>query len=237
MTTEAGDRDRDAPQGGDDLLLSILGVRTRAGDATGEVGVELNTTRGVIELHLHPCEGKTGCAIFMGGGTGGVEGPANGVYARLSRDLVASGVTSLRVQWRQPGNFDECVMDALAACSFLRGIGAERAVLVGHSFGGAVAVKAGGLGALVRAVVGMSSQRHGTQDVEALGKTLLLLHGSDDDVLLPAASDDIFQRAREPKRLVILDGAGHGLRERAEEVYELLFEFISEQVGDSAGAG
>lgn len=125
-------------------------------------------------------------------------------------------------------------MDALAACSFLRGIGAESAVLVGHSFGGAVAIKAGALGALVTAVVGMSSQRFGTQDVETLGKPLLLVHGSRDEILDRAASDDIFERARDPKRLVILEGAGHGLRDAADEVYELLSEFISQHAGGGA---
>lgn len=218
----------------DEFHLAIRGLRTRPGAAGGEMIVDLNTTRGDIETHLHPCEGRTGCAIFVGGAAGGVEGPADGVFARLSRDLVARGVTSLRVQWRNPGEFEECVMDALAACSFLRGLGAERAVLVGHSFGGAVAIKAGALGELVGAVAAISSQRFGTQDVESLGKPLLLLHGSRDDILDRAASDDIFERAREPKRLVILEGAGHGLRESAGEVYDLLADFIAGHATDAA---
>ena len=225
------------PSGEDELQLSILGVRTRPSEGgSGELVVELNTTRGVIKAHLRPCEGKTGCAIFIGGAAGGVAGPADEVYTRLGRDLVGRGVTSLRVKYREPGEFEECVMDALAACSFLRGIGAERAVLVGHSFGAAVAIKAGELGALVTAVVGMSSQRYGTRDVETLGKPLLLVHGSRDEILDRAASDDIFERARDPKRLVILEGAGHGLREAAGEVYELLSEFISQHAGDDGGA-
>ena len=49
-----------------------------------------------------------------------------------------------------------------------------------------------------------------------------------------AASDDIFERANEPKRLVIVEGAGHGLLEAADEVHDLLSEFISQQVGDAA---
>ena len=217
-----------------DIELSILGVQPREGGSADEVIVDLHTSRGLIETHLHPCEGKTGCVIFVGGGMGGVQGPANSVYERLSRDLVAKGVTSLRVQWRQPSKFEECVADALAACSFLRGIGAERAVLVGHSFGGAVAIKAAELGDLVNAVAGLSSQRWGTHGVQNLGKPLLLLHGGDDTVLLAAASDDIYQRAEEPKRMVILEGATHGLAESADEVYDLLSEFIVEHAGDEA---
>jgi hypothetical protein len=231
MTTEPPDAD--SPE--DDLQLSIVGLRTRPEDsAPGEMAVDLNTTRGVIETMLHPCEGKTGCAIFVGGAMAGLDGPADKIYERLGRDLVAAGVTSLRVQWRKPGEFEECVMDALAACSFLRGIGAERAVIVGHSFGGAVAVKAGELGDLIGAVAAMSSQRHGTQDVDSLGKPLLLVHGSSDDILDRAASDDIYERAKDPKELVILEGAGHGLGEAAAEVYELLTGFIGQHASEGA---
>lgn len=218
----------------EELQLSIIGLRTLpdAGEP-GEMAIELNTTRGVIETRLHPCEGKTGCAIFFGGAMGGFDGPADRVYQRLGRDLVARGITSVRVQWRKPGEFEECVMDALAACSFMRGIGAERAVMIGHSFGGAVAIKAGQLGDLVDAVAAMSSQRHGTQDVDSLGKPLLLVHGANDDILDKAASDDIYERAKDPKELVILEGAGHGLLEAADEVYDRLTSFIAEHVGDS----
>jgi pimeloyl-ACP methyl ester carboxylesterase len=148
---------------------------------------------------------------------------------------VQEGVTSLRVEYREPGEFEECVVDALAACSFLKGIGATETVIVGHSFGGAVAVKAGELADLAKAVVGMSSQRFGTQDVGGLGKPLLLIHGSRDEILDRAASDDIFERAQEPKQLVILEGAGHGLLEAADDVHAILREYITRVVGEPAG--
>lgn len=229
----------DAPppsEGGSDehLELSIQGVRTAEGEGPGELKVELNTTRGVITMHLYPCEGKTGTAIYLGGAAGGVRGPANEVYVRLGRELVQEGVTSLRVEYRKPGEFEECVVDAMAACSFLKGIGATATVIVGHSFGGAVAVKAGELADLAAGVVGMSSQRFGTQDVQQLGKPLLLIHGSNDDILDRAASDDIYGRAEEPKQLVILEGAGHGLLEAADDVHAILRDFITHAVGDGA---
>ena len=138
-----------SPDGSDDLVLSIRNVHALPGAEAGELALEIETTHGTIPGVLHPCEGKSGCAIFIGGAAGGAagggDGPAGGVYLRLGRELVAEGVTSLRVGYRDPGEFNECVLDTLAACSFLKGIGAERAVIVGHSFGGAVAIKAGGL--------------------------------------------------------------------------------------------
>jgi alpha/beta superfamily hydrolase len=236
-------RDDDEPDGAapapgeespEDLTLSIKGVRAREGEAPGELLVELNTTRGTITVHLSPCEGKTGVAVFLGGAAGGVRGPADAVYVRLARDLVDSGVTAVRVEYRDPGEFEECVLDALAACSFVKGIGAERVVLVGHSFGGAVAVKAGELSPLTTAVCSLSAQRYGTFEVDVLGKPLLLIHGSRDEVLDQQASKDIYERAKEPKRLVILEGSGHGLLEHRDEVFTLVRDFVLEHAGDAA---
>ena len=229
-----GQEPQEQPPRPEEYELSIRGVRAQEGEHPGEMLVELNTTRGAIEMFLQPVEGKTGCAVFIGGAAGGVDGPANQVYVRLAQSLTGRGVSSLRVRYRNAGDFEECVLDALAACSFLKGIGAERAVLVGHSFGGAVAIKAGELGGIVNAVVSMSSQRFGTHDVQQLGKPLLLIHGSRDDVLDRAASDDIFERAIEPKQLVILEGAGHGLLEAADDVFNLLNDFIASHAGDDA---
>ncbi len=217
-----------------DLTLSIRGVRTEPGEVPGEMTVVLNTTRGEITTHLRPCEGRTGCVIFLGGAGGGVKGPANEVYQRIGEALVAAGVTSLRVEYREPGEFEESVVDALAGASFLKGIGATEAVVVGHSFGGAVAIKAAELNELITGVVAMSSQRFGTQSVDQLNKPLLLIHGSNDEILDQAASQDIFERAVEPKRLEILEGAGHGLLEVADEVYDLLHDFITMSVGASS---
>ena len=39
-------------------------------------------------------------------------------------------------------------------------------------------------------------------------------------------------RAREPKRLAILEGGGHSLREVAAEVHALLAAFVAGAVGD-----
>ena len=236
MTTDDGSGNGAAPPGdGDitDLTLSIRGVRTAPGELPGEMKVELNTTRGEITAHLRPCEGKTGCVIFLGGAAGGVRGPANAVYETIGPELVAAGVTSLRVEYRQAGEFEECVADALAGVSFLKGIGATEVVVVGHSFGGAVAIKAAELSDLITGVVALSSQRFGTQNVDQLKKPLLLIHGSNDEILDQAASKDIFERAGQPKRIEILDGAGHGLTEVAEEVHQLLRDFATMSVGAS----
>src|SRR5690606_32741360 len=214
----------------EDITLSIKGVRGRESDEAGWLDIELDTTRGLITLLMAAYEGGTGVAVFLAGAGGGDRGPAGEMFVRLGNDLAASGVSAIRVKYRQPGEFEECVADAMAALSFLKAVGAERVVLVGHSFGGAVAVKAGELSPLSTAVCSLSTQRYGTYEVEDLAKPLLLVHGSRDEVLDKAASEDVYERAREPKQIVILEGAGHSLIESEAEVYDLVKGFVTEHV-------
>jgi pimeloyl-ACP methyl ester carboxylesterase len=204
-----------------DLELSIVSVAA-APQIDGALRLAIQTSRGEIPAVFHVCEGSTGAAVMVGGAMGGVDGPAKALYPRLGFALVEKGVSSLRLHYRLPGDFEECVLDVLAACSFLKGIGALSAVLVGHSFGGAVVIKAGEMAPLVRAVCAMSSQLYGTRQVENLGRPLLLVHGMQDQVLEAVASEDIYARAREPKRLVLYEGAGHSLDQAADELFELL---------------
>ncbi len=214
----------------EDITLSIKGVRARESDEAGWLEIDLDTTRGQITLLMAAYEGGTGVAIFLAGAGGGDRGPANELYVRLGNDLAGQGISAVRVKYREPGEFEECVADAMAALSFLKAVGAEKVVLVGHSFGGAVAVKTGELSPLSMAVCSMSTQRYGTFEVEELGKPLLLIHGSRDEVLDKAASEDVFERAREPKRIVILEGAGHSLSESEREVFQLVKGFVTEHL-------
>ena len=227
----------DADDLSDDLELSIQGVAARERD-DGTVDVSLNTSRGELAGILHPCEGESAAAVFIGGALGGFDGPARGLYPRLAATLAAPeeprGLTSLRLHYRRPGEFQECVLDVLGGLSFLKGIGARRVAIVGHSFGAAVAIKAGELSEQVTGVAALSSQLHGTHSVERLApKSLLLAHGTADGILDCAASRDIYDRALEPKRLVLYEGADHTLASCAGELFELLRGWLLELVGES----
>lgn len=215
-----------------DLEIAIEGVAARERE-DGALDVLLRTTRGEIAGILHPCEGESGAAIFVGGALGGLDGPARAVYARLAAEMQSQphGLSSLRLHYRQPGEFTECVLDVLAGISFLKGVGARRVALVGHSFGAAVVIKSGELSELVAGVAALSPQLYGTRTVERLSpRALLLVHGTADGVLDCAASKDIYERAREPKRLVLYDGAGHSLASCADELFELLREWLRDVV-------
>ena len=61
-----------------------------------------------------------------------------------------------------------------------------------------------------------------------------MIHGDHDTVLPHAASEDIFERAVEPKRLVLMEGAGHSLRERPGELFDELEPYLLQTVGPRA---
>ena len=229
----------DSPSSGpqQDMDLRILSVGGSPGPDERSMNVVIQTTRGDITGILHPVEGGTGAVVCVGGAMGGVKGPANSLYERLPALLEEAKATVLRVEYRKPNDFEECVLDALAGCSFLKGIGATDIVLVGHSFGGAVVIRAGELFPLVTGVVSMSPQLHGTRQVENLGKPLLLVHGMSDTILDHEASEDIYRRAREPKRIVLYAEAGHSLIQAADQIDALLQAWIPARLMDQAMEG
>ena len=227
----------DASDAGDrDLELSITQVAAHP-EPDGNLRVMIGTTRGEIRGMLHPCATAPGGAIYVGGAMGGFEGPANDLYGRLA-DRLRPQLSGLRIHYRRPGEFEECVLDVLAGASFLRGMGATDGIaLVGHSFGGAVVIKAGGLSPAVAGVAALSPQLYGTRTVEALGKPLLLVHGMRDGVLGHAASEDIHSRALEPKRLVLYAEADHSLDQAAGDLEELLASWLPETVASRPAIG
>lgn len=226
------DPEEATPEG--DLDLKLHHVSAAQGPDQDSFLIRLETNRGEIEAILHPVEGGSGAVICVGGAMGGLDGPAGGLYGRLPALLIEAKVTVLRLNYRDSNKFEECVLDTLAGCSFLKGIGASAVVLVGHSFGGAVVIKAGELAPIVRAVASLSPQLFGTRQVEELDKPLLLIHGMEDHVLSHEASEDIYRRANEPKRIVLLAGTGHSLAESKDEVERLLASWIPEQLDGGA---
>ena len=210
----------------EDLTLSLHNVTAAPGSTPDSLDVVLQTSRGEIPGVFHPVQGGSGAVICAGGAMGGLDGPAGGLFVRLPGLLLPRKVSVLRLDYREPNAFEECVLDVLAGCSFLKGIGATDAVLVGHSFGGAVVVKAGALHPLVRAVASLSPQLYGTRQVEELDRPLLLVHGSADEVLESEASEDIYRRAADPKQLVIYGDAGHSLGSVAEALDELVATWV-----------
>ena len=191
-------------------------------------GLTLLTNRGPIQTIIHhdPSKPSYRGVVWVGGARGGFDGPGGGLYRILGAEL-SPGVTSIRANYRKPNDLAECVMDTLAAVSFLGGTGHTDILLVGHSFGGAVVIKAAPFSDLVKGVVSLSSQTYGASEVANVSpRPLLLVHGENDTVLSPDSSRRILEWAQEPKELKLYPGAGHGLRECSQELRGLVGSWI-----------
>jgi len=210
--------------------LSLEGFQT-AELVGNQMHLTLNTSKGDIPCIFHHREGNTGGVIWVCGALGGLDGPSFGIFATLSEELVDDGISSLRLDYRYPGNFDKCVLDMLVGVQFLKRQKIDRVVLAGHSFGGAVAIMAGTMSPDVTAVVGLSSQTYGAHDVAELApKPLLLIHGSRDRNLPVECSELIYEWAEEPKELVIYQGSGHFLRECHDELHDLVRSWLGNEL-------
>ncbi len=183
--------------------------------------VDLVTDKGIINCLYHEAASTGGdvAVVWVGGAGGGLYGPAGGLYPRLASQLAGDGISSLRLNYRSPNHLQKCVLDTLVGVVYLGGLGRKRAALVGHSFGGAVVIEAGAESKHVVAVAALSSQTYGTYSAAAISpRPLLLMHGQADTVLPDYCSTEIFQRAGEPKQVLLYPGCGHGLDECRSEV-------------------
>ncbi len=201
----------------------------------GAETVLLHTDGGTIDCRFHPAEtGDVGVLwVFVAGG--GLGGPAGGLYTRLAAQLAPEGVASLRLDYRRPGALTACVLDVLVGIAYLGSRGRSRVVLVGHSFGGAVVITAGAVSPEVIGVAALSSQTAGTGQVGNISpRPLLLMHGTDDEILPDACSRDLYQRAGEPRRLLLYENCRHGLDDCRDEIDRDLLGWIREVVQGTA---
>jgi pimeloyl-ACP methyl ester carboxylesterase len=182
--------------------------------------VEIETDRGTTICRYYEAEGAHAGVVMVGGTGGGFDTPARGLYPRLAEDLPNHRISALRVRYRHPADLVESVVDTVLGMRYLESRGVPAIGLVGHSLGGAVVIQAAAGDPLVRVVVALSTGAAGTGPVASLAgrAAVLLIHGDADTVISPRSSEEVYRRAREPKRLVIYEGAGHTLDEAAESL-------------------
>ena len=194
--------------------------------------LDLPSERGPVHCAYHAAPGSERAVIMVGGGDGGLDGPAGALYPELSEDLRAAGTGALRVDFRVhqfPGDVEQAVYDVLVGLRFLAAEGVRRPGLLGHSFGGAVVIEAGVREPSVASVATLATQTAGAQRTPELAPVpLLLIHGLDDIRLSPDCSRTLYRLAGEPKRLELLEGARHSLRQRREDVRRMLLEWFAE---------
>ena len=209
--------------------MKLINIQTKK-QSKNQEQVVINTSDGHIECIFHDAGGSCGI-IWLCGALGGYDGPSFGIFKILSEQMVADGFSSLRLHYRYPGEFEECVQDVLIGVTYLKYRGIDRVALVGHSFGGAVAIQAGTMSDEVKAVIGLASQTYGAQNVAKLApRTILLIHGERDRNLSADCSRHIYRWAKEPKELRILKDNGHFLREAHQELLVLIREWLMDKL-------
>ncbi len=189
--------------------------------------VEVYTFEGLLTLLWHGDPSSAHAVIACGGAAGGVLGPADALYHDLGEWLAHREIGMLRVGYRRPNRLDMCVHDLAAAADLAARSGANRFVTIGHSFGGAVAIRAAvELGRSCAGVVTLATQSAGCEGAAALaGTPLMLVHGASDEMLPPETSFAV-QALAGGGEIVILPGTGHLLTEAAADLRGRLAEWI-----------
>lgn len=197
--------------------------------------VEMFTMRGLVSLLWHQVPAgqavRPAAIVACGGAMGGLLGPAEGLYQQLGDSWSARGIPVVRVSYRRPNDLDACCLDVAAAVQLAADAGAERVVVMGHSFGGAVAVRVGVVMDEVAGVVTFATQSAGCEVAPGLrGKPLLLFHG-DADEILPIESSHVVAAMAGRGDVVVCEGDGHLLAHSASFMNDRLEQWLPEVFG------
>jgi hypothetical protein len=188
--------------------------------------VEVYTLGGLLTMLWHGDPAFEHVVIACGGAMGGLLGPAGGLYHDLGVRFAEQGIGLVRVGYRKPNDLGACVHDLVAVAELAARRGGRRFVTMGHSFGGAVAIRAGiTLGDDTAGVVTLATQSAGCEEAERLaGTPVLLFHGARDEILPPQASELV--QMLTGGELVVFPGTGHLFAEVGDDLRERLGSWI-----------
>ena len=189
------------------------------------------TLGGLLTMLWHGEPDYEHVVLACGGAMGGLLGPADGLYHDLGARFAQQGIGLVRVGYRQPNDLSACVHDLVAVAELAARRGARRFVTMGHSFGGAVAIRAAiVLGDDAAGVVTLATQSAGCEEAERLtGTPVLLLHGTDDEILPPQASELV--QMLTGGELVVFPGSGHLFTDVGDKLRERLGAWIPARFG------
>ena len=191
--------------------------------------VEMYTRRGLLSLLWHEPDGdaqKVG-VVMVGGAMGGMLGPGDSLFHVLGEELVTQGIPSIRLSYRKPNDMDSCCVDTAAAVQLLVGSGADAVVVMGHSFGGAVAIRvAVGLSAMVCGVVTFATQSAGCEIAGGLHATPLLMFHGDSDSILPLEASEVVRSIAGTGDLHVMYGDDHLLAKSHDVMFSTTMDWL-----------
>lgn len=191
--------------------------------------VEMYTRRGLLSLLWHEPDGEAQkvAVVMVGGAMGGMLGPGDSLFHALGEKLVTQGVPSIRLSYRKPNDMDSCCVDTAAAVQLLVGSGADAVVVMGHSFGGAVAIRvAVGLSAMVCGVVTFATQSAGCEIASGLHSTPLLMFHGDCDSILPLEASEVVRSIAGTGDLHIMNGDDHLLAKSHDVMFSTTMNWL-----------
>jgi pimeloyl-ACP methyl ester carboxylesterase len=211
--------------------LDVIGTQ-EVDVAPGLRHLEIYTMTGLITILWHGAPDLPAAVVACGGAMGGLLGPASGLYQRLGEQLPAMGIGVMRLSYRQPNDIPKCTLDLAAGVQLAVGHGAQKVVTMGHSFGGAIAVRVGvGLPDLVAGVVTFATQSAGCEVAGGLKpRPFLLFHGERDEIL-PVEASAVVREIADCGELVVLPNDGHALAKSGPVLEERLLEWLPEVLG------
>ncbi len=192
--------------------------------------VEMFTMKGLVTLLWHevpvPAQSQPWAIVACGGAMGGLLGPSDGLYQDIGERWSKRGVPVVRVSYRRPNDLDACCLDVAATVQMAMEAGAEKIVVMGHSFGGAVAVRVGVAMDEVAGVVTLATQSAGCEIAPGLrGRPLVLFHG-DADEILPMQSSEIVAAMAGRGDIVVCPNDGHLLTRSKDLILDRLETWI-----------
>jgi pimeloyl-ACP methyl ester carboxylesterase len=224
------------PSAGPSALGSLqVFARSSAELTPGLEHTDNYTPHGLLTVFAHQpvtATAPSAAIVACGGAMGGVLGPGHALYQRLGVHWPARGVAVYRVGYRVPNDLDRCAHDVACGVEMVVEAGARRVVVMGHSFGGAVAVRvAVVMTTEVAGVVAFATQSAGCEVAGALaGRPLLLFHG-DRDEFVPLQSSEMVKMLAGAGELVVLPGDGHLLGRSDEIIVERLDDWLPAVLG------
>jgi len=197
--------------------------------APGIDHVEVFTMGGLLTILWHGPRDAERIVVACGGAMGGLLGPAGGLYQHLGETLAERGIGTLRISYRKPNDLDRCTIDLCAAVDLAARSGAKRAITMGHSFGGAIAIRtACALGDAVAGVVTFATQSAGCEQADELGDRPLLLFHGDRDELLPPQASEMVRFIAGTGELVLIPNEGHLFSKSGDLLLERVTGFVDE---------